>query len=61
MPLQKLLKDIDLYDYKIDGIAGAILINGITRFQRQNQLMATGFPDPETLFLLNNIQKKGEE
>ncbi len=57
MPLQKLLKNIGLYDFQIDGIAGSILIKGLTQFQRQNKLVVTGFPDPETLFLLNNIQK----
>lgn len=57
IPLQKLLKNIDLYDYQIDGIAGAILIKGLTRFQKQNKLEVTGFPDVETLFLLNHIQQ----
>ncbi|MCP3876748.1 MAG: AAA family ATPase [Desulfobacteraceae bacterium] len=53
-PVQKLLKDTGLYDYYIDGIVGPILINGITQFQRQNNLKVTGFPDPETVFLLNH-------
>lgn len=53
-PIQRALKEKGHYNYKIDGIVGPILIQGVAGFQELNQLETTGFPDPETLFLLNH-------
>jgi len=57
--LQRILKKINLYNYFIDGKVGEILIEGITKFQKNNQLEVTGFPDSGTLFLLNHFSGQG--
>jgi general secretion pathway protein A len=56
--LQKLLAKFHLYNYDIDGIVGQIMVKSVKEFQRQHHLPVTGFPDPETIFLLSNINKK---
>jgi hypothetical protein len=48
--LQQLLRDLQFYRYKLDGIVGRRLINAVLRFQKQNGLPTTGFPDTATLF-----------
>lgn len=48
--LQQLLHDLQFYRYKLDGIVGRRLVNAVLRFQKQNGLPATGFPDTATLF-----------
>lgn len=58
--LQMLLKNMNLYDYNLDGIVGSKCTNGIIRFQTQNNLEATGFPDPLTLFLLAGLSRPEE-
>ncbi len=55
--LQKLLTDALLYDFGIDGIVGNITMERILEFQNLNHLPVTGFPDPETIFLLANPKK----
>jgi len=52
--LQKLLSKVHLYDYNIDGIVGQIIMKSVKEFQRQNNLQVTGFPGPETIFMLAN-------
>lgn len=52
--LQKILKQSNFYDHKINGIVGQKIINSVKDFQRQYNLPITGFPDPETIFLLVN-------
>lgn len=52
--LQQLLARYGLYTYHIDGIVGQILTKSVKEFQRQMNLEATGFPDPETVFLMAN-------
>jgi general secretion pathway protein A len=54
--LQILLKNIGLYNGNIDGIVGQIVIQSVKTFQRSHQLPVTGFPDPETIFLLAHSQ-----
>jgi len=56
--LQKLLVNAHLYDYTVDGIVGQIMTKSVRMFQRQNNLPVTGFPDPETIFLLANTNIK---
>jgi len=56
--LQRLLFEAEFYDYNIDGIVGQIMMKSIKEFQMENHLPATGFPDPETVFLLANIDGK---
>lgn len=50
--LQILLKKMDLYHGNIDGIVGQIILKSVKEFQRKYYLPVTGFPDPETVFLL---------
>jgi general secretion pathway protein A len=52
--LQRILYGAGLYDYNIDGIVGQIIMKSVKDFQIQNHLQPTGFPDPETVFLLAN-------
>lgn len=52
--LQKLLSRIYLYDYTIDGIVGQKIMKSVKDFQEKGNLPVTGFPDPETVFLLAN-------
>lgn len=52
--LQRILYRAGLYDYNIDGIVGQIIMKSVKDFQIQHHLQATGFPDPETVFLLAN-------
>ncbi|MFH2090945.1 MAG: AAA family ATPase [Pseudomonadota bacterium] len=52
--LQTLLKHKNLYQYNIDGIVGQIIMKSVKDFQRENNLPVTGFPDPETVFLLTH-------
>jgi hypothetical protein len=56
--LQKLLAEFHLYNYNIDGIVGQIIMKSVKIFQTQNNLPVTGFPDPETIFLLANTDKR---
>jgi general secretion pathway protein A len=57
--LQKLFSDLNLYNYKIDGIVGARLMRSVVAFQQQSNLPVTGFPDAVTLFWL--CHQKGKE
>ncbi len=50
--IQTLLKNLNLYHYKIDGIAGPKCTAGLVEFQKQNKLVPSGFPDSSTVFLL---------
>lgn len=50
--LQTLLARTDLYDYNIDGIVGQIIMKSVKEFQRGQGLPVSGFPNPETIFLL---------
>lgn len=56
--LQTLLLKINLYHYNIDGIVGQIIMKSVKEFQRNSNLPVTGFPDPETIFLMANTDKK---
>jgi general secretion pathway protein A len=51
--LQKLLSRIHLYTFYIDGIVGQRLMKSIELLQKRNHLPETGFPDPETIFVLS--------
>jgi general secretion pathway protein A len=50
--LQEILARLKLYTFKKDGIVGKRLISAINRFQASMNLPVTGYPDPQTLFLL---------
>jgi general secretion pathway protein A len=52
MQLEELLALQDLYKYRLDGVVGPKLWAAVKRFQENNQLRITGFPDEETIFLL---------
>ncbi len=54
--LQRQLSRHGLYTFHIDGIVGQILHKSVKEFQRQMNLDTTGFPDPETVFLLANSE-----
>lgn len=56
--LQQLLCDANLYNYHIDGIVGQRMMKSVKEFQMENHLPATGFPDPETVFLLANMDRR---
>ncbi|NOX35446.1 MAG: AAA family ATPase [Deltaproteobacteria bacterium] len=55
--LQRLLVRVHLYDYNIDGIVGQIIMKSVKEFQRLSSLPVTGFPDPETIFALADMEK----
>ncbi len=57
--LQKLLSKSDYYLFEEDGIVGKLLMDAVVRFQKDNDLAVTGFPDKTTIFLLSN--KTGEK
>jgi hypothetical protein len=59
--LQRLFSDLNLYNYKIDGIVGARLIRSVVAFQQQSNLPVTGFPDAVTLFWLCHQEGKEEQ
>jgi len=50
--LQEMLRALQLYHDRLDGIVGRNLIKAVTLFQKQEYLPATGLPDDSTLFLL---------
>ncbi len=50
--LQEMLRALQLYHDRLDGIVGRNLIRAVTLFQKQVHLPATGLPDDSTLFLL---------
>ncbi len=50
--LQVMLRTLQLYHDRLDGIVGRNLIRAVTLFQKQAHLPATGLPDDSTLFLL---------
>jgi peptidoglycan hydrolase-like protein with peptidoglycan-binding domain len=50
--LEARLLSLGFYDYKLDGLVGPRVMTALNRFQRQNGLPISGFPDHETLFLL---------
>lgn len=50
--LQLLLSRGGHYLYRLDGIAGPRTVAAVADFQRDHQLVATGFPDALTLFIL---------
>ncbi len=52
--LQTLLARAGRYDYKIDGIVGQIIMKSVKEFQRDQDFLVTGFPDPVTVFMLVN-------
>lgn len=56
--LQQLLFSAGLYDYHIDGIVGQRMMKSVKEFQMAHNLQATGFPDPETVFLLVNMNRQ---
>ena len=56
--LQRILYRAGLYDYNIDGIVGQKIMKSVKDFQMQNLLPASGFPDPETVFLLANMDRR---
>lgn len=56
--LQRFLFEAEFYDYNIDGIVGQIMMKSVKEFQMENHLPATGFPDPETVFLLANMDRR---
>ncbi len=61
--LQSLLKRAGYYRYNVDGIVGQIIMKSVKGFQQKNNLPVTGFPDPETVFLLvhQDRQKTAEQ
>jgi peptidoglycan hydrolase-like protein with peptidoglycan-binding domain len=56
--LETLLMVEGLYRYDLDGLVGPKLMTAVNRFQRQNGLPVTGFPDSQTIFLLCQVTKK---
>jgi peptidoglycan hydrolase-like protein with peptidoglycan-binding domain len=57
--LQKVLKDLKLYDGKIDGIFGKITLSSVKNFQAKNSLKQLGFLGPQTRALLNDYLSGG--
>ncbi len=55
--LQQLLFRAGFYEYHIDGIVGQKMMKSVKEFQMETHLPATGFPDPETVFLLANMDR----
>lgn len=55
--IQQLLFNAGLYDHHIDGIVGQRMMKSVKEFQAEHDLPATGFPDPETIFLLANMNR----
>ncbi len=56
--LQQQLNRHGMYPFHIDGIVGQRLQKSVKKFQKQMDLDITGFPDPETVFLLANSQNR---
>jgi general secretion pathway protein A len=54
--LQKKLKDLNFYRYRLDGIVGRRLMNAVIHFQKTAGLPMTGFPDPATVFWVCHSQ-----
>ena len=54
--LQKKLKALNFYRYRVDGIVGRRLMNAVIDFQKSAGLPMTGFPDPATLFWVCHSQ-----
>lgn len=52
--LQKLLSKTNHYRFKEDGIVGKRLMSAIVKFQADNELPVSGFPDKTTIFFLSN-------
>lgn len=50
--LQRILKELDLYLYRVDGLFGPLTHQAVKGFQNANNLEATGVVDEETLNLL---------
>ena len=57
LKLQRLLGNLHMYHYRLDGIVGPRLMNAVHTFQRQNGLPVTGFPDTVTLFWVCHQQE----
>ena len=58
--VQALLRDRGLYDGELDGIYGTRMRAGIARLQLDHGLVATGSPDPATLFLIDTLLASGD-
>lgn len=54
--LQRILKELSLYQYEQDGIVGREVLRGLVSFQKQWDLPITGYPDEKTLFLLCHLK-----
>jgi len=50
--LEELLSDVHLYTYHLDGKVGPRLMKALSRFQIDQGIKVTGFPDNVTVFLL---------
>lgn len=57
LALQKVLRDLHFYNYKLDGIVGRRLMSAVLSFQKNSGLQMTGFPDPVTIFWVCNQQE----
>ncbi|MBW1730364.1 MAG: AAA family ATPase [Deltaproteobacteria bacterium] len=55
--IQQILAGLSLYTDSIDGIVGKNLMKALVEFQKKMALPVTGYPDPDTLFLLCNMKE----
>ena len=55
--IQHILAGKGYYKGKIDGMVGRGLLRAVVDFQRARGLKVTGTADPETVFLMFNIQE----
>ena len=56
--LQQRFAELQLYQYKLDGIVGPRLMEAVVTFQEQQGIPVTGFPDPVTLFWMCHLQEE---
>ncbi|RLB37063.1 MAG: hypothetical protein DRH12_14860, partial [Deltaproteobacteria bacterium] len=54
--LQQFLARLSFYNDTIDGIVGRNLMRALVEFQKSMSLPVTGYPDPDTLFLMCNME-----